>query len=161
MGFFTKDAAAPGAAGGLAPLSKQRIKDSLEAAGWSYSVDSDGDIGGGWEYGSFFFFLNGKSEELLCVRGYWRGVLEESDYLRALETCNSWNAEKIWPKCYVARDDEGGVRVNIEVNVDYEHGLSDEQLAQHLLCAVNTGMSFFEHVNETFPEVWQKYQPEQ
>ncbi|UOQ58522.1 YbjN domain-containing protein [Leucobacter allii] len=161
MGFFTKDAApTPGAAGSLAPLSKDRIKAALESAGWSYTVDGDGDIGGGWEYGSFYFFVNGSSDELLCVRGYWRGRLDEGDYLRALETANQWNAEKLWPKAYVARDDEGAVRLNTEHNVDYEHGLSDDQLMQHLVCTINTSMAFFEHVNETFPEAWAKVRPE-
>lgn len=161
MGFFTKDTApAGGAARALAPLSKDRIKAALEAAGWSYSVDSDGDIGGGWEYGSFFFFVNGNQDELLCVRGYWRGRLEETDYVRALELANEWNAEKLWPKTYIGRDDEGAVRVNTEHNVDYEPGLTDEQLAQHLLCTVNTSMAFFERVNEVFPEAWAKFKPE-
>ncbi|WP_053383699.1 type III secretion system chaperone family protein [Leucobacter celer] len=160
MGFFTKDdgptSSAPGA---LAPLSKDRIKTALESAGWSYNVDSDGDIGGGWEYGSFYFFVNGNSDELLCVRGFWRGRLESDDYGRALETCNIWNADKLWPKTYVGRDDEGMVRINTEHNVDYEHGITDEQLMQHLVCVVNTSMAFFEHINEQFPEAWEKYRP--
>lgn len=159
MGFFTKDAPVPSAAGALQPLSKDRVKHALEAAGWSYNVDQDGDIGGGWEYGSFYFFVNGESDELLCVRGFWRGELTENDYANALEITNQWNREKLWPKTYVARDDEGKVRINSEHNVDYEHGLSDEQLTQHLLCVINTSMSFFEHVSEKFPEVWEKFKP--
>lgn len=160
MGFFTKDTPDSRPAGGLAPLSKDRIKASLEAAGWSYNVDSDGDIGGGWEFGSFYFFVNGNDGELLCVRGFWRGKLEEADYAKALEVANDWNREKLWPKTYVARDDEGLVRINTEHNVDYEHGLTDEQLSQHLLCVINTSMAFFERVNEVFPEAWEKYKPE-
>lgn len=162
MGFFTKDSAPQAGAGGtLAPLSKERIRAALEAQGWSYNVDSDGDIGGGWEFGSFYFFVNGNSDELLCVRGFWRGRLEEADYAQALESCNRWNHDKLWPKTYVARDDEGLVRINAEHNVDYEHGLSDDMLAQHLVCAINTSMAFFEHLNETFPEAWEKYRPEE
>lgn len=158
MGFFTKDA--PAAAGGLAPLSKDRIKAALERAEWSYSIDADGDIGGGWEYGSFYFFLNGENDELLCVRGFWRGALSDEEYLTALELVNTWNREKLWPKTYVARDNEGRVRLNTELNVDYEHGITDEQLSQHLLCAVNTSMSFFETLNEAFPEAWEAAKPE-
>ena len=47
MGFFTKDVIP--APGRIAPLSKERIKAALEAQGWSYSVDADGDICGGWD----------------------------------------------------------------------------------------------------------------
>lgn len=161
MGFFTKDATpAATPSGGLAPLSKDRIRHALERAEWSYSVDSDGDIGGGWEYGSFYFFVNGNQDELLCVRGHWRGQLADREYAQIVDTCNTWNAQKLWPKTYAVRDDEGVVRVVTEHNVDYEHGVSDEQLTQHLLCAVNTSMAFFEHVNETFPEAWEQAKPE-
>ena len=81
MGFFTKDSTpSPDGADGLAPLSKDRIKHGLEAQGWSYSVDSDGDIGGGWEYASFCFMLNGKEDELLCIRGSWRGQLVADEF---------------------------------------------------------------------------------
>lgn len=160
MGFFTKDAPVPAAGGALKPLSKDRIKHALEQAGWSYNVDSDGDIGGGWEYGSFYFFVNGDNDELLCVRGFWRGELGEGDYMQALEAVNEWNRDKLWPKMYVARDDAGNVRVNAELNVDYEHGLTDEQLSQHLLCVVNTSMSGFERMNEVFPEAWERAKPQ-
>lgn len=97
----------------------------------------------------------------MCVRGFWRGKLEESDYVKALEVCNEWNSEKIWPKTYLERDSEGRIRVNAELNVDYEHGLTDDQLRQHLVCAINTSMTFFEHVNETFPEVWAQFESEE
>lgn len=159
MGFFTKDDPAPATGGALQPLSKDRIKHSLEQAGWSYNVDSDGDIGGGWEFGSFYFFVNGEKDELLCVRGFWRGELGEADFAKALETANDWNREKLWPKTYVTRDESQSVRVITEHNVDYEHGLTDEQLTQHLLCVVNTSMSCFEQFNEVFPEAWERAKP--
>lgn len=161
MGFFTKDVApASDASGGLSPLTRDRIKLALEAEEWSYSVDSDGDIGGGWEYGSFYFLTNGEQNELLCIRGAWRGQLEGADFVRAVEVCNSWNAEKFWPKTYARVDDEGAVRIHTEHNVDYEQGITDGQLRQQLICALNTSMVFFEQLNETFPETWEKYKPE-
>ncbi|MCW2287546.1 YbjN domain-containing protein [Leucobacter luti] len=161
MGFFTKDTTpVAGGPDGLAPLSKDRIKAALESEGWSYSVDSDGDIGGGWEYGSFYFFTNGEQGELLCIRGSWRGKLEASDMGLALQACNSWNAEKLWPKTYARPDEEGMIRIHTEHNVDYEQGITDGQLSQQLVCAINTGMSFYEHLNELFPAVWAEYKPQ-
>ncbi|MBL3700082.1 YbjN domain-containing protein [Leucobacter luti] len=143
----------------LAPLSKERVMAGLAREGWEYSVDIDGDIGGGWEYGSFYFFINGEHDELLCVRGAWRGQLDGQDLGRALEVCNAWNAEKLWPKTYARADEEGMIRIHTEHNVDYEQGITDAQLSQQLICAVNTGMSFFEHLNEQFPAVWEQYRP--
>ncbi len=160
MRLFRKEAV-PGIESGLAALSQERIKAALERAGWSYSVDANGAIGVTWVYGSFHFLVNGGSGELLCVCGFWHGKIEESDYLRALKVCNTWNFEKLWPKAYVERDDEGILRLHAELNVDYEHGLSDDQLLQHLACAIDTGMTFFEHVNKRFPEVWERARPRQ
>lgn len=160
MGFFAKNSAPSAGGAGLLPLSKDRIKAGLERAGWSYSVDSDGDIGGGWEYASFYFFANGDDNELFCIRGAWRGQLEPEQLGRALEICNAWNAEKLWPKTYARVDDEGMVRLHTEHNVDFEPGITDEQLSQQLLCAINTSMAFYEEVNEAYPEVWAKYNPE-
>lgn len=159
MGVFANESE-PMSAGSLVPLSRDRVKHALERAGWPYTVDADGDIGGGWEYGSFYFFVNGEHEELLCVRGFWRGRLGGSRRTEALELCNRWNSEKLWPKTYVGRDDEGYVRLNVEHNVDYEHGLTDGQLDQHLHCAVDAGMAFFGEANEAFPEVWEQFKPE-
>lgn len=158
MGFFTKDVIP--APGGIVPLSKERIKAALKAQGWSYSVDADGDICGGWDYATFYFFVFGGSDEVFSVRGFWRGRLDQSEYQKALDACNQWNQEKLWPKTYVAHDDEGLVRINAEHSVDYEHGLTDDMLAQHLMCAINTGMAFFEHICEIFPEEWAKYSSE-
>lgn len=160
MGFFSKNGAPQLGGAGLVPLTKDRIKAGLERAGWSYNVDSDGDIGGGWEYASFYFFATGDDNELMCVRGSWRGQLPGDQFGRALEICNDWNADKLWPKTYARVDDEGAVRLHTEHNVDFEQGLTDEQLSQQLLCAVNTSMAFYESVNEAFPEVWAQYNPE-
>ncbi|MFT4288436.1 YbjN domain-containing protein [Nocardioides sp.] len=159
MGFFAKESG-PAATGGLAPLSKDRIKKVLEDAGWSYRVDSDGDIGGGWESGYFYFFVHGDGAELLCVRGTWYGELTTAEFQRALEASNQWNLEKRWPKTYARADDEGDVRLHCELNVDYEYGLTDEQLRQHIICAVNTGEAFFDHLDETFPEAAARYRSE-
>lgn len=160
MAFFSKgQSPAPTSPEALAPLSKDRIKVALEAEQWSYSVDSDGDIGGGWEYASFYFFVNGDSDELLCIRGTWRGQLESDQLLPALEAANTWNSDKLWPKTYVRPDEDGMLRMHAELNIDFEQGVSDGQLRQQLLCMINTAMAYFEDLNERFPEVWEKYKP--
>ncbi|CAG7609694.1 YbjN domain-containing protein [Leucobacter soli] len=162
MEFFMQDGVPVLAGtGGLAPLSKDRIKAALEREGWSYGVDGDGDIGGDWELATFFFFATGESDELLCIRGTWRGELELADFTRAVELCNTWNAEQIWPKAYTRFDDDGALHILTEHNVDYEQGITDGQLTQQLVCAVSTSIAFFEQVNEIFPEVWQRFRPEE
>ena len=74
MGFFTKDVIP--APGGIVPLSKERIKAALEAQGWSYSVDADGDICGGWDYATFYFFVfGGFAGSLLDCNNHNNGVV--------------------------------------------------------------------------------------
>lgn len=145
--------------GALSPISRARIMASLEAQGWPYEVDADGDVGFGADFGSFFFFVNGESDEFLCVMGNWHGRLTVAERGEALELCNSWNSDQLWPKAYVRTEDDGAVIVQIEHNIDFDQGASDGQLTQQILCAVGTGMMFFEQVSEAFPAVWERYRP--
>jgi hypothetical protein len=161
MAFFTKDSA-PGldSSEQLQPLSKDRVKAALDRESWNYGVDEDGDIGGGWEAASFYFFVTGQNDELFCIRGAWRGKLEGSQFTRAIELCNEWNSQKLWPKTYARLDEEGMVRLHTEHNVDFEQGVSDGQISQQLLCAINTANAFYDTLNEAYPEVWNEYKPE-
>jgi len=150
MGYFTK----PGESGAavLEPLSKARIQAALEAKGWMYRVDSDGDIGAAWEDGFFYFLMTGQQSEILLVRGTWVGKLADADFDKAVELANKWNNDKLWPRVYARRDDQGTVRLHGEHIVDYEHGLTDDQLVQHIVTIVSTGNEFFEYLSGEFPE---------
>jgi len=162
MEFFMQDGVPVLAGtGGLSPLSTARIKAAMEREGWAYGVDEDGDVGGGWEYGTFLFLVTGDQDELLSIRGTWRGELELADFTKAVELCNAWNADQLWPKTYARFDEEGALHIHAEHNVDFEQGVTDGQLSQQLICAVNTAMVFFEHVNEAFPAVWERFRPEE
>ena len=160
MGFFAKNTSPGSGTSALLPLTKDRIRSALERAGWMYTVDADGDTWGGWEYASFYFLTNGNDGEVLSVRSSWRGVLEPEQLGQATQICNTWNEEKLWPKTYSRVADDGKVWLHTEHNVDYEQGITDEQLSQQLLCALNTSMAFYESVNEVFPEVWEAHKPE-
>ena len=157
MGFFNKPDT-PAAA--LAPLSNERIKAALEAQSWRYHVDEDGEVNGGWEDGFFYFLTRGQQSEIFYVRGTWYGKLPEAAYAHAQQVCSDWNEETLWPKTYARRTDEGQVRVHVEHTVDYEYGLTDQQLQQHLVTVINTGSQFFGKLNETFPEAAAAYKSE-
>lgn len=149
MGFFTKPQDLP-TGGGLAPLTVERIKATLDARGSQYGVDDDGDVGGYWDGHLFYFFLLGQSSEYLQVRGRWnRNVgLDRRDALTVL--VNDWNAAKLWPKAYT-REEEDRVGVYAEHTVDYEHGLTDEQLDLHIACAIATSGQLFDLLDESYP----------
>ncbi|MBM7824742.1 hypothetical protein JOD55_000569 [Arcanobacterium pluranimalium] len=149
MGFF--DNTTP--TGGLQPINRERIKQALDTIGWNYQVDDDGDIMGGWEHGYFLFGITGNNAEVLIVRGTWYGTLPGEKLADVNQLIMDWNRETIWPKTYsVYNEEEDVVRVNCEHSMDYEFGLTNDQLRQHLLCSVTTGASFFEKLTEVFPE---------
>lgn len=156
MGFFTKPDAEPaGSAGQPQPLTHQRVIDCLDARGLQYGVDDDGDIGGYWDGHLFFFFRMGEAEEYFQVRGRWNRTVPSDQVSQVIALVNAWNADKLWPKAYV-RVEGGGERPEVvgvyaEHTVDYEHGLTDAQLDQHLACGISTSLQLFEHLDEAYP----------
>lgn len=147
MGYFNKPKAA---GGGLAPLSTDRIKATLDARDAQYGVDDDGDVGGYWDGHLFYFFLLGQSQEYLQVRGRWNRKVGIDQKAAVVDAVNGWNADKLWPKVYV-RDEGDFVGVYAEHTVDYEHGATDEQLDLHLACAIATSGQVFDHLDESWP----------
>ncbi|WP_344105513.1 YbjN domain-containing protein [Myceligenerans crystallogenes] len=134
------------------PLDRERVKNWLADNGFSYFVDSEGDIGGMWHGWLFHFLVVGEGSEVLQVRGQWHRDLTIERLEEVLEVCNDWNAEWIWPKTYVCVRDNGAVLVYAEVTVDLEHGVSDLQLDQLLQCGLTCGSMFFEHLDEVYPD---------
>lgn len=148
MGFFTK----PDADGspGAEALSHQRIVDALDARDMRYGVDDDGDIGGYWDGHLFYFFRMGGAQEYLQVRGRWNRKVGVDQFDRVVHLVNIWNQEKLWPKAYVRHEDQL-VGVYAEHTVDYEHGVTDQQIDLHLACGITTALRLFEHLDEQFP----------
>lgn len=149
MGFFTKPDAAS-ASPAPQPLSHDRITAVLDARDMRYAVDDDGDIGGYWDGHLFYFFRMGGDQEYLQTRGRWNRKVGVDQMDRVVAVVNEWNASKLWPKGYV-RSEDGFVGVYAEHTVDYEHGVTDEQIDLHLACGITTALSLFEHLDEQYP----------
>lgn len=149
MGFFNNSSPSSQ----LSPLSLDRVKQVLDSMQLKYQIDDDGDIIAGFEQGFFYFFIRGNSQEILHVRGTWYGVLPKERHAGLTGICEQWNRDKIWPKVYpTVRSTEGDYTLVAEHTVDYEHGLTDDQLRQHLMCAIDTSNRFFSEASEIFPE---------
>jgi hypothetical protein len=134
------------------PVSPARIATWMADNGFSYFVDSDGDLGGMWRGRLFYFFLFGEHSEILQVRGQWQREVTIERMTEILDVCNEWNAERIWPKAYVRVRDNGRVHVVSEVALDLEHGATDAQLHQALFCGLSTGSMFFDALDERYPD---------
>jgi hypothetical protein len=132
------------------PVTRERVSAWMDACGFTYFVDSDGDLGGLWHGRLFYFLVLGDEGEVLQVRGQWHREASIERLGEILELCNAWNADHIWPKTYARVRDDGAVVVCAEVTVSLEHGASDTQLGQLLHCGLSTGAMFFEQLDQYF-----------
>lgn len=134
------------------PLAPERIRAWLTDNEFHYFTDDDGDIGGLWKGRLFFFFLLGEQQEILQVRGQWHRDIALERLPEVLEACEEWNAERIWPKAYARVRDNGMVNVVAETSTDLEHGATDDQLAQLLQCGLSSANSFFDSIDDMYPD---------
>ncbi|MEV6298739.1 YbjN domain-containing protein [Actinoplanes sp. NPDC051861] len=132
----------------MQPLSNDMIKAALDARGFAYFVDADGDVAGNFQGNLIYFFRLGERQEILQVRGMMQHVFSLDDIGKLYEFCNTWNRDQLWPKAYVHVTDEGAAMVVGEVTSDWEHGVTPEQLDQVLLCGIATGCRLGEALGE-------------
>lgn len=134
------------------PLAPDRVAAWCARYGYSWFVDDDGDLGGIWRGRLFYFFCFGERSEILQVRGQWNRELAIERLPEALELCNAWNADRVWPKAYARVRDDGMVHVTCEVATDLEHGVTDAQLDRLLHGAVASITAFLDDVDEVYPD---------
>ena len=125
-------------------LTRERIEAALEGRDWTYHIDSDGDVGGMWDNSFFLFLRGGANKEILQVRGRWHREcpIERRTEIRAL--LDEWHNTKIWPKGYTKVDDSGKCWVIAEHSVDWEFGVTDEQLDLMIRGSLVTSLQMFE-----------------
>lgn len=157
MGFFTNTPSAQPP--GLQPLTRDRVEAVLKSLDFEYDVDEDGDIATGFEDGVYWIFVD-EEEGILSVRGQWRGILPESMHAEAMQAAHEWNRERIWPKTFADLTDLQDVFLVTGYTVDYQPGVSDDQIEQHIRCAIGTSEGFFEALKERFPEAAAEYEEE-
>ncbi|WP_229069340.1 YbjN domain-containing protein [Actinoplanes sp. DH11] len=132
----------------MQPLDNDMIKAALDARGFSYFVDADGDIAGNFQGNLIYFFRLGERQEMLQIRAMMQHVFSVEDVPKLYEFCNAWNRDQLWPKSYVQVTDDGKAIVIGEVSADWERGVTPEQLDQVLLCGIATGCRMGEALGE-------------
>jgi len=134
--------------GELRSLSNEMIAATLDARGFVYRIDADGDICGNWHGNLIYFFRIGEFREMLQVRALTRSVFSTDDVPRLYAFCNAWNHDRLFPKAYVHVADDGTVRVVGEVIADWEKGVTADQLDQVMICGIATGCQLADAVAE-------------
>ena len=131
------------------PITQERLGLLFDSEGWSWRIDSDGDLCGFWEGHLFCFRFLGDSREVLSIVAFMKNLvpIEYGEDLR--DFLQAWHGEFLWPKAYIADQDEGD-RVVAEVNADYEYGATDAQLVQQVMCALATTLQLFRALEERY-----------
>lgn len=129
----------------LAPLCRDRVESQLKRMDWRYFIDSDGDLGSVWgDNDVFYFLLRGSDEEILHIQAMWHQTMPIERIEEVREQIDQWNLKRLWPKGSHRISDEGRIRVFAEVSVDWEPGVTDNQILQQIRCALGTTSQFFE-----------------
>ena len=135
----------------LPSLTTARIAERLDARGSVYGTDKDGDLVGRWDGHPFWFMTMGREKEYLQVRGRWARQVPGTEFGNVLLGANAWSETMVWPKIFVRIEGEQ-VAVYTEHTVDYEHGLTDEQLDLHLTVGIASALRFFAGLDEKYPD---------
>lgn len=137
----------------LMTLSSERITAVLDSLHISHATDADGDLLAGFEGGYFHFLRGGQNNEYLTVRGTYDTDLAPTHRTHASVVCEEWNRTTLWPKTFpvvVSADSGDAIRVSTEHTVAYDAGVTDAQLASHIMCAISTSLQFFAKLGEEF-----------
>ncbi|SPT54073.1 Uncharacterised protein [Actinomyces bovis] len=131
------------------PLTVERIAALFKERGYVFFIDSDGDLGGTWEDATFYFLLHGENKEVLHIRAQYPGTVDAAYLEKVREVMETSHRSRPWPKAFYRIDDEGDIRVYASHTVDYEHGVTDAQILQHVDCAISAILRLFESLNES------------
>ncbi|HMQ65528.1 MAG TPA: YbjN domain-containing protein [Arachnia sp.] len=152
MSFFTNSMPLASA---LPPLTSERIAAALDRLGINHGTDDDGDTYAGWETGIIYFLRRGEGGEILFTQGFWRAQLTAAELPEAVGFTNDWHCNRFWPRALARPVGDDAVRMETSHIVDYEHGVTDEQLGQHISTAVSSSLDYFEELNQRFPAAWE------
>lgn len=134
------------------PVTRARIRDSLERLHLPHSVDSELRIWMQNPRGRLMIRLEASDGHTLSVRGRWAGKLPMGERAAALEVANDLHREQYWPTVTILAPDEGIVRVSAEADVRCEAGMTDAQLDSVLSCFTASVFGAFRVFSKRFPE---------
>ena len=120
------------------PLTRERVIALFKKRDWRYFIDSEGDLGGIWDDATFYFFFHGEMKEIFWIHAQYPGTVDAGRLGVVRDVLEDSHRRRPWPMAHYRIDDGGDIRVYAENAVDYEHGVTDDQLDLHLSCAIST-----------------------
>ena len=125
------------------PVTPGRVEAALSRQGYAVKRVSPTSVTGGWDGNTFTVSLVGDESTYLQIRGTWHGTVEHRFAAELAQTVNDWNRDRIWPKVFTERGDDG-LSAHAEVSLDLSAGVTDTQLAEAIACGLGTGVQFFD-----------------
>jgi hypothetical protein len=122
-----------------ARLSDDLVARVLDSHGYVYTVRPGGGIEGRWGDDLIRFTCAGAGRDVLRVRTTTARVFDIEDVPKLYAFCNTWNAERPWPKAYVHVDDGGHAQVRGDVVAHLAGGVTTEQLDRLVGCGIAHG----------------------
>ena len=140
----------------LAPMSLERVEESLDRLGYAFVEDEEHPdvLRARFDDYRFQFMLTGDEHGVMQTRGRWNHTVDISRKIEMLKICNEWNMGRVWPKVYVRRENEGMLGLYAETTHDFDLGATDTQIDRALSCGLRTVISFFHELEARIgPEV--------
>ena len=130
------------------PLTRERVIALFKERGWRYFIDSEGDLGGIWDDATFYFFFHGEMKEIFWIHAQYPGTVDAGRLGVVRDVLEDSHRRRPWPMAHYRIDDDGDIRIYAERAVDYEHGVTDDQLALHVYSAIASATGLFSRLDE-------------
>lgn len=136
--------------GALPALTVQRLGAALDELGIKYGTLESGALQIAFGTGVFVASCIGEQQQILTIRGRWRGEPTIGEYEKVAELCNRWNNSNPWPRTFAEKT---GAVVSLYADhcADYEHGVSLAQVKQDFISVFSFTNRFFEQIGEQLP----------
>lgn len=133
----------------VAPVSIERLRDSLDRLDVRYLIDAEGNLLAMWERHAVLVALEGPADEILVMRARPHSTVPPDWADRAYRVVNEWNHARRFAKAYVGDPTERGqLPIYAELQFPLVAGAHDALLDELLDCGVSVSLGFVDWLHD-------------
>ncbi len=135
-------------------FDRSMIEQFLKSTGLRYLRDNDGDFIVQFGYDTdrgneitVMLLASGTKSNIFAIYAESSTIIQPQDVDRAIRMCNTWNADKRWPKAYLRMRQDAGRsygRIVLEGQLDLEKGVHQELFDDFTGTIIATANAFWE-----------------
>lgn len=139
-------------ANSLAPVTVERLGETLKVLEINYGDDGEGTLIAGFEGNPCWFRVAGPGGQDIAFvfDARWRHSLPADSMPDALMAINDWNQQNPFPRAMIANDEDGNVIFGCDFIRDFEFGLTDMQLRNDITIAITTTIQYWQMLDDRF-----------